>query len=86
MINTLLRGLGDARPWLVGLARGILEAAVMAGLAGLYLTLTSSPPQALVPFLPVVLFGLRLLEGIADSIDPAKQRAPTDGGGGGGAQ
>lgn len=76
ILNNLVRGLGTAPPWAVGLARGILEAVVMAALIGLGLFLTNSPPAAIVPFVPVLLVLIRYLEGAADSIDPAKQRDP----------
>lgn len=76
MLSKYLRGLQGAAPWAVGVARGILEAAVMAGLVAAALTLTSSPPAAIVPFVPILLFLIRYLEGVADNIDPAKQRTP----------
>lgn len=78
MGTNLLRGTGNAAPWAVGLARGILEAVVMAVLVGLALFLTNQPPAAVVPFTPFLLLILRYLEGLADNIDPAKQRAPND--------
>lgn len=63
--------------WLVGLVRGVVEAAAMAGLLYLTAALASSDvPAALVPFVPVLLAGIRFLEGVVDHIDPAKQRAP----------
>lgn len=79
MFNNLLRGIGSAPPWAVGLARGVVEAAVMAGLGVLALQLSSAPPAALVPFVPLGLVIIRYLEGVADNIDPAKQRDPNAG-------
>lgn len=76
MISKYTRGLDGAAPWAVALVRGVLEAAVMAGLGALALFLTSSPPAAIVPFAPFGLVVIRVLEGLADNIDPAKQRAP----------
>ena len=70
---TLLRGL-EAPPTLVGAARGVLEAAVLAGLAELFLVLPSILPQDSL-WLAVGYAIIRVLEGKADDIDPAKKRA-----------
>lgn len=75
LIGNLLRGIVGS-PWVVGLARGIAEAAVLAGLAVLAGALVSEDvPAALLPLGPALLAGIRTLEGIADNIDPAKKRS-----------
>ena len=72
----LLRGLYTS-PWIVGLCRGVVEAVLMAGLLYLAGALASTDvPAALVPFIPILLAGIRFAEGVVDHIDPAKQRAP----------
>ena len=71
----LIRGLG-VDPIYVGLARAILEAAVMAVLLTLALFITAAPPAAIVPFVPVLHAIIRWLEGVADQIDPSKVRNP----------
>lgn len=73
----LLRGLIGA-PWLVGLARGILEAALMGALVAIAAYINAHAPAALVPYVPVALLIIRALEGAVDQIDPAKQRGPND--------
>lgn len=73
-----LRGL-RFDPWVTGLLRALAEAAVMAVLIVLALFLTSAPPAAIVPFVPVLLAIIRWLEGLADQIDPAKVRRPQAG-------
>lgn len=67
----LFRGLTTA-PWLVGLARGVLEAAVIAAIAAAATVVgVHVPPELQVGFWAVI----RTIEGIADQIDPTKQRA-----------
>ena len=71
---------GGAAPWLVGFARGIAEAAVMAALLAITAWLAGPDvPLRLVPFVPFLVVGIRWLEGFADQIDPAQRRAPNDG-------
>ena len=72
----LWRGVTHA-PWLNGLVRGILEAGLMAAFLTLASWLSSSDvPAALVPYLAPLQAGIRVAEGLADQIDPAKRRAP----------
>lgn len=64
-------------PALVGFLRGLLEAAVMAGLiAGVAYATSSDAPAALQLYTPLFVLGGRTLEGLADHIDPAKKRDP----------
>jgi len=70
----LLRGL-DFAPLAVSLARGVLEAAVMAGLIET-LVLFQQTEWADAWWAVVVIYGIRQIEGIADHIDPEKRRAP----------
>jgi len=70
----LLRGL-DFTPIAVSLARGVLEAAVMAGLVEV-LVLFQQTEWADAWWAVVVVYGIRQVEGVADHIDPAKNRAP----------
>lgn len=68
----LVRGVFTS-PWIVGLARGVLHAAISAGLLFLTAALSGSDvPAALVPFVPVLIAALRGLEGVVDQLDPAK--------------
>ena len=72
----ILRGLTTA-PWLVALMRGLVEAVVLAALFFVASWLTSSDvPTQLVPLVPLLLTVIRTIEGLADQIDPAKQRVP----------
>ncbi len=70
----ILRGL-VLNPILVAAARGILEAAAMAGLitAGEAVA-AGNLPDWVQPYAFIFVFLLRQAEGIADKIDPAKQR------------
>ena len=69
-----LRGIG-VPPVLVGLVRGFIEAAAFAGLAYLSAVLPQiDQGEAWQTFVPVILLGIRMLEGLADQIDPAKRR------------
>lgn len=71
---------GGSAAWLVGLARGLVEAAVLGALIALAAWLAGPDvPVRLIPYVPFMLVGLRFLEGLADQIDPAQRRAPTDG-------
>jgi hypothetical protein len=72
----LFRGL-HIEPIYVALARAAVEAAAMAVLIVLALFITSAPPAAIVPFVPILLAIIRWLEGVVDQIDPAKSRRPT---------
>lgn len=75
MLN-LIRGL-TAPAWLVGLVRGIIEAAIIAGLQVIVLTLgTVQLPGAWAVFAPGIILLVRFAEGAADHIDPSKQRDP----------
>jgi hypothetical protein len=70
----ILRGL-VLNPVLVSFARGIAEAMAMAGIlfAGEFL-LSSNIPDQYQFLVPAGTYLLRQLEGIADAIDPMKQR------------
>jgi len=71
----VLRGL-HMPAWLVGIARGIVEAAVFAGLyAGADAIAAGALPDEAAWSGAVLLWGIRSLEGVADAIDPAKRRA-----------
>jgi hypothetical protein len=71
----LLRGL-TAPAWLVGLARGVTEAAAFAGVATLVeFVATGGLPDELQPYGALVLVVVRTLEGALDNIDPAKRRS-----------
>jgi hypothetical protein len=73
-IVAILRGL-VLNPLLVAFARGLLEAAAMAALlfAADYVT-GGHLPEEYKLFGPMILLALRQIEGVADKIDPAKQR------------
>ena len=71
----LLRGL-TAPAWLVGLARGMAEAAIMAALVVATTWLATGQVGGLAPYAPLLLVVLRTAEGWADHIDPAKRRDP----------
>lgn len=60
-------------PWLVALARGVVAAAAMAaiGYATGWLGGPNVPP-GLIVYIPLILAGLRLIEGLVDQIDPKK--------------
>lgn len=69
----ILRGLGIPPIW-TGTVRAFVEAVVMAGIlaGGVYLL----NDARFIAFGPVILFIERSLEGLADHIDPLKNRAP----------
>jgi hypothetical protein len=69
----LLRGLHTPAA-LVGLARGIVEAGLMALVAAVALYITSDP--RFIAIAPTAVAVERWLEGIIDHIDPEKKRAP----------
>lgn len=71
----LVRGL-QTPAWLVGLARSIVEAVLFAAIAAVILWLAGdSVPEGLAQWAPVIIVGLRTLEGVIDHIDPSKNRA-----------
>ena len=74
MLN-VLRGL-VLNPLLVAFARGAVEAAVMAALlyAGDATVLEGVVPEEMKMWVPLIVLALRQLEGVADKIDPDKQR------------
>ena len=76
VILDLLRG-QDWQPLAVGIARGLLEAAVMAAVVavGQALTELELGPQWEAA-LPLIVWARRSAEGLADQIDPAKRRHP----------
>ena len=73
-VIAILRGL-VLNPLLVAFARGLAEAAAMAGLLfALDFVAGGHLPEEYKLFAPMILLGLRQLEGVVDRIDPAKQR------------
>lgn len=71
----ILRGI-DVPAWLTGLARSIVEAAVFAGLIVLTDWLASGDvPDELKTWAPLIIVGIRTIEGLADQIDESKKRA-----------
>jgi hypothetical protein len=74
MLN-LLRGLG-VPAFVVGAARGILEAGLMAALGEALVLLPQVDWGNYALASPFVYGGIRAVEGIIDHIDPAKKRAP----------
>lgn len=70
-----LRGL-TTPALLVGIARGVVEAAVMAGLGEVLVVLPQIDWGQYAMWSPAVYAGIRALEGLADHIDPRKQRSP----------
>jgi hypothetical protein len=74
IILAVLRGTA-LPPALVGLARGLVEAAVMAGLVELAV-LFQQTEWANAWWAPILWLAVRQLEGGADHIDPSKPRAP----------
>ena len=71
-----LRGIGIPA-WLVGLARGALEAAVLAVLLVGIQWLEVADLGDYAALAPLAILGLRTAEGFADNIDPEKSRRPT---------
>jgi hypothetical protein len=69
----VLRGL-VLNPLLVAFARGILEAAAMAGILFASEYLTTAELGDFKMYAPLAVLFLRQLEGVVDKIDPAKQR------------
>lgn len=79
MFDSLLRGLGDTAASLVGFARGAVEGTILAGVGYLIIYVGEydfsllGVEDAYAPILVgIAVAGLRLLEGIADQIDPSK--------------
>lgn len=71
----VIRGL-QTPAWLVGLARSIVEAVLFAAIGAVILWLSGTDlPSGLLPWAPVIIVGLRTLEGVIDHIDPSKTRA-----------
>ena len=74
----LLRGVphdyGTPRPAFVGLARGLVAAALLGAVTGAINFFSSADvPPDLVFLVPAVIVGLRSLEGLIDQSDPAKR-------------
>lgn len=73
-IGSLLRGLTQ-NPILVATARGIAEGIAFVVLYGIGDAIASGAlPDGAMPFAPLLLMALRMVEGWADHIDPAKSR------------
>ena len=63
------------RPAFVGLARGLVAAALVGTITGAINFLSSAEvPPDLVFLVPAVIVGLRSLEGLIDQSDPEKRR------------
>lgn len=74
----LIRG-QITRAWIVGLVRGLIEAAVMAGIMFAAATLTALDFGTNTMFIvPLMWSGIRTLEGVADHIDENTTRAPAN--------
>ena len=70
----ILRGIG-VPSWAVGLARGVLEAAIFAGaLVALGAFTTADAPDWMRIVAPLAALAWRSVEGTVDHIDPTKQR------------
>ena len=68
------RGYETPRPVFVGLARGLVAAALVGTITGAINFLSSADvPPDLVFLVPAVIMGLRSLEGLIDQSDPAKR-------------
>jgi len=72
----LIRGL-HTPPWVVGFARGALEAGLMALVGAVALYIVEDPRFVVIG--PVVIWIERFLEGLIDQIDKSKKRAPGTG-------
>ena len=70
-----LRGIG-VPAWLVGLARGVVEAVALAVLLVLIQWLEVADLGDYAALAPLAILGLRTAEGFADNIDPSKKRTP----------
>jgi len=63
-------------PVAIGLIRGVVEAALMSGIAYLTLVLPDVLDSgAWQVYAPLLLAALRTLEGLADNIDPSRSRS-----------
>lgn len=71
----IIRGL-QTPAWAVGLVRSIVEAILFAAIGAVILWLSGTDlPSGLLPWAPVIIVGLRTLEGVVDHVDPSKKRA-----------
>ncbi len=70
-----------ARPWLIGTARGILEALVLlACFLAIQALGAADVPDSLTAWAPIIIAAVRSLEGFADDrIDPTVRRGPLRG-------
>ena len=69
------RGYETPRPVFVGLARGLVAAALLGAVTGAINFFSSADvPPDLVFLVPAVIVGLRSLEGLIDQIDPKTER------------
>lgn len=72
----LLRGL-QAPAWIVGIARGVVEAALMGALVMAADAVQSGAlPAEYAPFAAIAIVVIRTAEGLVDQIDPQKKRSP----------
>lgn len=75
MLDDQLDELDEVRPALVGLARGVAEAAALAVIVAVYAAISGGELELPAQLSPLALLGLRTLEGAADErIDPTKRR------------
>ncbi len=75
LVRDAVRGLGIP-PVVVGVARGAVEAGVMAALIAIAEAAGGADWGDRAYLLPLVLVAVRTAEGWADHIDPARKRAP----------
>lgn len=75
LIRDMVRGLGIP-PVVVGIARGAVEAGIMAALIAVAEAAGGANWGDRAYLLPAVLVAVRTAEGWADHIDPARKRAP----------
>lgn len=78
-ILDVVRGLGDFPASVVGFARGLVEAAALAGLGAVAIyvqdydfSILGIDDGVAIFAIPAVLWVIRTLEGVADQIDPNK--------------
>lgn len=74
ILKNLVFGI-DIPPFIVGIVRGAIETAVMAGLGFVAVEASTLDWGQYAAFTPGILWGIRSLEGLADNfIDPTQNR------------
>lgn len=74
-IVNVLRGIGVEPPVVVATARALAEVAVIAAIGAVSVELALLDWGQYAALSPGVFAGLRVAEGVADGIDPAKKRS-----------